>query len=248
MTTPSRSRVLLPALLLLGLFSLPAQADFFVLDDPSAEPVVYNSPPPSPALPMGGVQYVGEGNQAWPVKGYGSNMPLKAAIQAIAPAGWRGLAARGMNVDLPVNWRGDRDWRDILTDLARDYRLQITVDWAQRRVLLSPQADRPAPALPVAPTAGQAPAAPTGVTGQLLFQAKAGYLSDSLTAFLRANQWDLVWKAGSDFQISTPFALEGENIPTLMARVAGQYRLNARVYTQNRVVVFEDAGQSPLQP
>ena len=60
--------------------------------------------------------------------GFGDGIPLRFAVKEIVPQGKSITFGKGVDVDIPVTWSGEGEWRDTLNQLARDNHLVVRYD------------------------------------------------------------------------------------------------------------------------
>jgi hypothetical protein len=57
------------------------------------------------------------------VSGFGKDLPLTVALQQVIPAGHGFSLASGVSGDTSVSWKGDRPWKQVLTDMLAERNL-----------------------------------------------------------------------------------------------------------------------------
>ena len=73
------------------------------------------------------------GEEAMMVKGFGKSMPLGLSLQIIIPEDWK-VNLNESATDIKVDWKGKASWPYVLEQLAKDSKLQISIDWKTRIV------------------------------------------------------------------------------------------------------------------
>lgn len=73
------------------------------------------------------------GEEAMMVKGFGKSMPLGLSLQIIIPEDWK-VNLNEAATDMKVDWKGKASWPYVLEQLAKDSKLQVSIDWKTRIV------------------------------------------------------------------------------------------------------------------
>lgn len=73
------------------------------------------------------------GEEALMTQGFGEAMPLSLSLQIIIPNDWKVNLNKAAE-KLPVDWKGKTTWPYVLEQLAKDYNLQVAIDWKTRVV------------------------------------------------------------------------------------------------------------------
>lgn len=72
--------------------------------------------------------------------GDGNNKRFIDAITMIAPSGWSSFLMpelpRSFNKNALVHWSGNRQWTQVLNDVASDLRVGLSVDWIQKQIFI----------------------------------------------------------------------------------------------------------------
>jgi len=71
---------------------------------------------------------------------YGVDVPTKAALRALVPAGWVIFAHRDVRLPETLNWRAGDTWPQALSAMAQARGVAVKLDWTQQAVYLSPDA------------------------------------------------------------------------------------------------------------
>lgn len=175
------------------------------------------------------------------VRGYGRDVPLKAALAAMAPTGWTvsvepspGAAPGGV-----VSWGGDEEWAAILRRLAEEAQVCVAADWARRTVRVekvrylgnetsivmgergSPELQAPLPEWKVE----------AGETLRATLQRWSAQTRDG---------WHVIWEPHDDLEMVAPAVFRGafvDVVGSLMEAVqAGGAPYGAEIYRGNRVI------------
>lgn len=73
------------------------------------------------------------GEEALVTQGFGEDMPLSLSLQIIIPNDWK-VNLNEAAANTAVDWKGKTTWPYVLEQLAKDYNLQVSVDWKTRVV------------------------------------------------------------------------------------------------------------------
>jgi len=95
------------------------------------------------------------------VKRRGNDVPLPAALKAIAPKTWHANVSNTVNRNAVFSWSAGDDWITTLGDFADEAQLAITVDWDEKRITVGQPEDEPIPSPIPAPVEANLPAAST---------------------------------------------------------------------------------------
>ena len=60
-------------------------------------------------------------------QGFGNNIPLTYAVEQIVPDAYIVSYGKGVDVTIPVNWRGGEDWRVVLEKVASETGLDVQI-------------------------------------------------------------------------------------------------------------------------
>lgn len=62
------------------------------------------------------------------VSGFGSDLPLLVALHQVVPQQYKVSLSPGVDSKRHVSWRGDRPWKDVLTDMLASVRLAFEIE------------------------------------------------------------------------------------------------------------------------
>ena len=134
------------------------------------------------------------------VRGMGRDQPLSEAIGQIVP---KGYAVRSVGVDAymntPINWKGGRQWTDVLSDAARSVPdVLFEVDVAAKAVTLRSKAD-----VRVVPVQQAAVSA--------VWEARADdrTFKAMIIRWAKAAGWQVYWELGVDYPILATASING---------------------------------------
>lgn len=222
-----------------------AQAGFAV-EEPSMSAKAAQAP--SSAQSNAGLSQIGEPAGVQPsIRGVAKDVSLITALKQIVPQGWRAKRAGGLDVNLPVTWRGNaRPWTEVLHEVARSHGFTALVDWSRQEVTVAPaqfmagqaegfRSSSSMTALPSVPVPRSWDLVPTLT------------LRENIEAWAKSAGWSVSW-AGVDYPVTTKVtvtgAFEDESAGPLVqlakAYSSAEQPLTFTFYT-NRVVRVENS-------
>lgn len=165
---------------------------------------------PAPARPP--LRYTGSSPGVPALTGRGEAATLRQAVSRILPIGWQQRYAPDLKPDRPrpLRWDGNDQWPQVLNKTLHPRGLVAQIDWADRRVSVSPLPLTPAthPLLPAA-----LPPAPPAV-----WQIAAGStLKDALFSWAAAAHcnapgvtgWTVAWVTPVNYRVDAPLRFTG---------------------------------------
>lgn len=78
---------------------------------------------------------------AEPVRGFGRDVPMSAAMRQVVPDGWSVSYGVGVDANTRVTWRGAEDWRQVVDGMAGSRGLVVSYETEQRTVRVTRQGD-----------------------------------------------------------------------------------------------------------
>ena len=229
-----------------------AQADFTILD-PAQRPVApapVQAPTPVPAQ-VAPVQAV---SQPAPAQKLATAAPrnmssLKDTILKVLPAPakkWKVYTDKSLNSSVPVEYTPSTDWKQSLSILATRYNLIFSIDENKKTLKIDQgpggmrdtSLDNQKLAQRVLVPEQDAPA--LAPNGQLQIVVKDNQrLSDAISTFLKAGNWRMEWKAGSDIEVKVGFTETDKDLAVLLKKVLSPYRMHAVLHPKNNIAVVE---------
>lgn len=76
-----------------------------------------------------------------PVRGFGRDVPMAAAMRQVVPDGWSVSYGVGVDSNQHVNWRGAEDWRQVVDRMATSRGLVVSYEAEQHTVRISRTGD-----------------------------------------------------------------------------------------------------------
>lgn len=196
-------RVLLIGMAMAAMAALPAYAGFNVVTKPKAKAVSTHADPASIGLIA--TRFVGRPTQTIGVRhGFGRDVPLKTALQQIAPPGWHTQLLHDevghFDPDKKVDWHGGRPWTDVLDILASDQGFTVDVYWLRHLLLIGRRLPAPATPKPAKPAVPKLPVwlVPAGST-----------LRDAVTSWCKTAGWHLRWSADINYPVAARLTFRG---------------------------------------
>lgn len=173
-----------------------------------------------------------------------SGIPLASALKDMAPPGWHGFIAKGVDENFLVEVDRRSAGLDALRAIATRYNLHIKADPNEKKIYVSAGAGgmrdldlekRRIESGVIA--AEQQSIARAETEGSTDFVVRSGQkLSDALTHFLRKGDWKVEWEAGSDFVVKQGYSVTGKSLRDVLDAALTPFGIHAVVYTVNRVV------------
>lgn len=176
---------------------------------------------------------------------HGGGIPLGQALKQLAPEGWHGYSAKGVNTSMNVEIDPRLDWYEALSKMATRYNLHIKADPNDKTIMVSegPGGMRDLEAekqrLESAVIASEQMRNQVDVTeGSADFVVRSGQkLSEALSGFLAKGDWKMEWEVGSDFVVKQGYTVTGKSLRDVLDAALTSYGIHAILYTVNRVVV-----------
>jgi hypothetical protein len=167
---------------------------------------------------------------AEPVRGFGRDVPMSAAMRQVVPDGWSVSYGVGVDAEQRVNWRGAEDWRQVVDGVASSRGLTVSYEAEQRSVRVTRSGD-PAARAPGPVAAGRGgfvmmpyrQGAPAGDGWQSYGQAPAAAagawradkdraLRSVLAEWAERAGWQIVWNSGFEYKLESGAAFGGDFI------------------------------------
>ncbi|MGY3582229.1 hypothetical protein ACVIGB_000846 [Bradyrhizobium sp. USDA 4341] len=79
---------------------------------------------------------------AEPVRGFGRDVPMSAAMRQVVPDGWAVSYGAGVDSAQVVSWRGAEDWRAVVDDMCNRRGLTVSYDQEARSVRVTRSDDQ----------------------------------------------------------------------------------------------------------
>lgn len=79
---------------------------------------------------------------AEPVRGFGRDVPMSAAMRQVVPDGWAVSYGVGVDAAQVVSWRGAEDWRAVVDDMCNRRGLTVSYDQEARSVRVTRSDDQ----------------------------------------------------------------------------------------------------------
>lgn len=245
-------RSLIATVVLAGLLSLSAEAGFEY-----RQPVTQTVSDVVCANP--GIVEVGTALESQrymvPAAGFGEDVPLRTALEALAPTGWT-IAYQDVPATLNVSWRGEKaaNWSDTVRVIARNHGLCVITDYTRAQLLVS-SIQQSANGVRVASTGAAAQSSaiagatsePTSVGARPLAVAAPSWtvsagqtVREVLEAWADMSGWQLVYEPEHDYRIAARAQFDGTFESAVGELITTMHRggsdLGAQMYAGNRVV------------
>lgn len=135
-----------------------------------------------------------------PVSGFADNVELKTALRQIVPNGWVVKKRGSVAVSTPVSWKGNRNWLEILNDLAAQGNFSAEVNWNKQELLIIGTMS-----------------APVSVSGPVLVPSEITSwelnpnlsLKENVEAWAKIAGWTVSWD-GVDYPVTARTVLNGK--------------------------------------
>jgi hypothetical protein len=168
---------------------------------------------------------------AEPVRGFGRDVPMSAAMRQVVPDGWSVSYGVGVDSNQHVNWRGAEDWRQVVDGMATSRGLVVSYEAEQHTVRVTRTGD-PVPRVadpsrsarggfvmvPYRAASAQggegwqsygAQAQPAGGTWRA---EKDRALRTVLAEWGERAGWQVVWNSGFDYRLEAGASFSGDFI------------------------------------
>jgi opacity protein-like surface antigen len=197
---------------------------------------------------------------AEPVRGFGRDVPMSAAMRQVVPDGWSVSYGVGVDSNQHVNWRGAEDWRQVVDTMATSRGLVVSYEAEQRTVRVTRTGDPvQRVADPVHNARGGFVMVPyrtahsgdgwQSYAGQGQGQAVGGAwradkdrpLRTVLAEWGERAGWQIVWSSGFDYRLQAGATFGGDFIQAagdLLRSVQSRPALTGMFYRGNRTLVI----------
>lgn len=220
-------RLRIVAALATALCAGTASAEFKVVSDASeaAQPISQTQAKAFSA--PAGLSQIGTPSGFQPVaKGFGKDVSLLMALKQIVPTGWTAKRSGGLDVSMPISWRGsNKTWYEVLHNLGTQYGFNAEVNWQTKELTVSPAAAIQATLAP-APAAAhetaelsstdkvsvsyseQPVSSPVHAAEKTFTLDTTKTLRENVQAWAEREGWHVSW-AAVDYPVSIPVSFTG---------------------------------------
>ncbi len=197
---------------------------------------------------------------AEPVRGFGRDVPMSAAMRQVVPDGWSVSYGVGVDAEQHVNWRGAEDWRQVVDGVAASRGLTVSYEAEQHAVRITRSGD-PAARAPGPVAAGRGgfvmvpyrAANAAGGDGWQSYgqQPAAGgawradkdrALRTVLAEWAERAGWQVVWNSGYEYKLEAGASFGGDFIQAagdlLRSMQAARPAVTGTFFRGNRTLVI----------
>lgn len=197
---------------------------------------------------------------AEPVRGFGRDVPMSAAMRQVVPDGWSVSYGVGVDASQVVSWRGAEDWRAVVDDMCNRRGLTVSYDQEGRAVRVTRADDqrvqvaaasgkggfvlvppRSAPPEGAGWQTYQGGGAPAAVGGTWVAK-KDQTLRGVLAEWAQRAGWTVTYQSGFEYRLEAPATFGGDFIQAsgdlLRSMQSAKPAVTGTFYKANHVLVI----------